>query len=201
MKFLIFNITVAAALGYLVFGEELGLTSAKDEFAASTAPELNEAKETLASLNAEDLRPLIAEMITASQETNSQPLSEDDIKTIVATAVADALANQQMPASIQESIVEANETPYVSQVDDTTSDLIEEELPTTVVKTPVTHAPSVETGGLGIPENSNMPVQIAAASNNVQLAEGETMMTPQSRQKELDKLVNSLELMFLDLSN
>ncbi|MTI08618.1 hypothetical protein [Curvivirga aplysinae] len=201
MKFLIFNVTVAAALGYLVFGEELGLTSVKDEFTANTTPEINEEKETLASLNAEDLKPMIAEMITVSQETSPQPLSEDDIKTIVANAVADALAHQQMPLSIQENTIETHETPYVSEIDDTTSDLIEEELPTTVVKTPVTHAPSVETGGLGIPEKSNMPVQVAAAPNNIQLAEGEAMMTPQSRQKELDKLVNSLELMFLDLSN
>ena len=90
-------------------------------------------------------------------------------------------------------------------------DTYEEPLEEFIVETPVTHAPPVETGGLARPEptdietelamNAGMPTQANATQAPIQLAEGESLMTPKTRQKELDKLVSSLELMFLDKAN
>ncbi len=194
MKYLIFNITVAATLVYLVAGDELGLTDAKSVL-VEDAPKV---EASIPSLTMQDIRPAVEEMILSAQESvaqvSSNNLSESDIKEIVAKAVEEAVAQQV--ASIR-----TEEVPLVES---------EEPLELTYVETPVTHAPPVETGGLATPEVSqNIPeiglseddtTDIQVAEATIEISDGDAMMTPKTRQKELDKLVHSMELLFLDKS-
>ena len=77
----------------------------------------------------------------------------------------------------------------------------EEDLPLIEVSTPITHKPVLEevvAQSEKVISQENDRIQF---SQSAEIVEEIQLMTPQTRQKELDKLVQSLELMFLEQTN
>lgn len=203
MKYLVFNIVVAGALIYLAVGGDIhwpGAEKAAQATVSSPPAEMPDLEETLAKLKPaiEETATLVAEQVsedvtTGTKEELSSRIAELEQKIDALTADRKAIVD----APAQTSMIE-EKTPTEEQV---AEDL--PPLPTMTVDVPVVHTPMEDPQG---PKVAQAPAQteptgqipVESATPQVQLAEGSEMMSPRERQRELDALVQNMELMFLD---
>ncbi|MDX1737632.1 MAG: hypothetical protein R3261_05315 [Alphaproteobacteria bacterium] len=224
MKYLVFNVTVAAVLGYLVFGEDLGLKQSSENAVAAFEEEIQAtaladqpeenilSEEEAAPLTIDQIKPLIEDALAESKANEDKPLGEAEIRMIIADAISDALQNQSMAdnfkiseaPSVEPSKIQKNAENQLASNTIGDNSVEVEEVPTLVTK-----APPVATGGLEEPlavknDSDLAEIDVPSVENSsnpaIQIAEGETMMTPETRHRELDKLASSLELLYLDLA-
>lgn len=190
MKYLVFNIVVAAALVFLAIGGDMKWPgSDKDNPTADATPQistddlltrLKPAIEETAAIVAEQVAQEIAEQTRADLQAQMDQMAQPAKEPVAATT-----------PEIQTSPTVTEVAP-VAEADEV-SDI--PPLPEIAVETPAVHRPMDEVPAGAVAQAPAVPSQPDA---HVQLAEGEQMMSPRDRQRELDALVQNMELMFVE---
>ena len=207
MKYIIFNIVVAGALVYLVAGDDLKLPGSADEAVRNA--------ETNLDSTLDQIRPQVEE--TASKVAEQVAAK---VAARIADEITEKLARLPETESDVPAPIEATLTATPPEMDSTTAAMLdkderlyqdpaEENGPATVssmeaplppvediyIEPEVTHKP-IE----GLEESIGHSTELAQNSSRsdvIQIAEGEELMSPRDRQRELDALAQNMEMLFL----
>ncbi|MBL6928901.1 MAG: hypothetical protein ISR44_06985 [Rhodospirillales bacterium] len=190
MKFLLFNALVIGALFYLFNADRSDIASVADQAHAVVASAENVAANAVEQVDGFMHRDPEPEFITEEPDYAAAPPPPPVAKpapVVEQTVVAEKKATPRPPAVPQ---VEESGKPVTKR-----SRLAAQDLPVQLV--PERARPTVDYAKA---EKSEMPESKAAGSNDgeITIAEGETLMTPRERRKELFALAQDMEMMFLD---
>lgn len=209
MKYLIFNIVVAGALIYLAAGSDITWPGMKAEETVKTtaatvpAPDIDEILAKLKPM-IEETATLVAEQVSEDINERTKADLSAEIENLTQRLEQTNTGQQAAAATTETS---ASPSPGNTQATATPTDMAAREtddlppLPEMTVETPTVHKPLEDLQGQDVAQAPEMAEPVTNAPSpqpQVQLAEGEEMMSPRDRQRELDALVQNMELMFLD---
>lgn len=222
MKYLVFNIVVAGALIYLAVGGEMNWPGLSDDIGkpveTTAAPTKEEPAQPTPSIEAmlDKLKPAIEETATLVAEQVSEDVAART-KEELAQQIAALEQKQPKPETLaptaQEAPAPATSATTPATVDKDVPEQALPPLPEMTVETPAVHEPLDEVAPgtvaqapkadapANATEQPSQPDEDTAAQPTqpkVKLAEGAEMMSPRDRQRELDVLVQDMELMFLE---
>lgn len=170
MKYLLFNGVVAAALIYLVAGDQLNLNNPEttaeiqvEEITETASSDAKDAYQQTVIETARQVAEVTAERV--ANEVTERLLSENSDQI---TSVATAKSAEELPA-VEEEYIEVT--------------------PDYVIDEASAVAGNAEPVVAEVKTTSNEPT--------IQLAEGAQLMSPRERQKELDALAQNMEFLFL----
>ncbi|MBT3360163.1 MAG: hypothetical protein HN403_11110 [Rhodospirillales bacterium] len=191
MKFLLFNALVIGALFYLFNADRSDIASVADSAHAVVASAEDVAAKAVDQVDGFMHRDAEVEAEVPEYAVAPPPPSVAEPAPVVEKQVVVEEKATPMPPAIPESEETATPKPKRSRV-------AEQELPLQLI--PERPRPTVDYAKA---ENVEEAESVAAGSSDgeITIAEGETLMTPRERRKELFALAEDMEMMFIKKLN
>ncbi|RED53550.1 hypothetical protein [Aestuariispira insulae] len=212
MKYIIFNIVVAGALVYLVAGDDLQLPTSPTEAIENTEVRLDETinkirpeVEKTASKVAEEVAEKVAARVADEIAARLEQERVSSLQIAARSTAPIAPGPDHVPAQadpVTAAMLDPEDTlyqdPAIGLPEETA---IAETLPPIeeVQIAPVTTYKPIDGLEEAVGQSREMAGDFSPPTpDSIQIAEGEQMMAPRDRQRELDALAQNMEMMFLN---